>query len=148
MKTHVAKPTDIVRVWYLLDARSAPLGRISTAAARLLLGKDKTNFSNHIDVGDYVVIINADKLIVTGNKLVGKQYFRHSGYPGGLRKQTLEEAMAKNSTEVITKAIRGMLPVNKLRPNRLARLKVYSNDQHQHQAQNPIVATVKLKGKK
>ncbi len=138
MKTHTAKPSDITRVWYLLDASSAPLGRVSTVAAKLLLGKDKVNYSHHIDVGDNVVIINCDKLVVTGDKLAKKQYFRHSGFPGGLRNKTLGQAMTKSSTEVMTKAIRGMLPVNKLRPSRLARLKVYSGNEHHHQAQNPI----------
>ena len=147
MKTHVTKPVDIKRVWYLLDASSRPLGRVSTAAAKLLLGKDKVNYSHHIDTGDFVIITNCDKLVVTGNKLSGKQYFRHSGFPGGLHNRSLEQAIAKDPTEVMTKAIRGMLPVNKLRPGRMARLKVYAGGQHQHQAQNPTVVTLDKKGK-
>lgn len=148
MKTHVAKPADIKRVWYLLDAQNASLGRVSTVAARLLLGKDKVNYSHHIDVGDFVVIINCDKLVVTGNKLEGKQYYRHSGFPGGLHSRTMGQAVTKDSSEVMTKSIRGMLPVNKLRPKRLARLKTYGDSQHQHQAQSPITIPLVKKDSK
>ncbi|MBI2588646.1 50S ribosomal protein L13 [Candidatus Saccharibacteria bacterium] len=137
MKTYSAKPTDVSRVWHILDASLTPLGRLSTIAARLLLGKDKPTITSHIDVGDYVIIINADSLITTGNKLRGKTYYRHSGFPGGLYKRTLEESIKKDSVEVIRHSVRGMLPVNKLRKARLDRLKIYAGNEHHHNAQNP-----------
>lgn len=143
MKTYSAKPTDVTRKWYVIDAAEAPLGRISTVAATLLTGKGKPMFTKHIDVGDYVIVINADNLVVTGKKLEQKMYYRHSGYPGGLREAQLKDKMAKDSTEVIVKAIRGMLPVNKLRPGRLERLKVYAGNEHNHEAQKPVAYSVK-----
>ncbi len=138
MKTYSAKPTDVTRKWHVLDASQAPLGRLSTVAARLLIGKDKPMVTSHIDCGDYVIVINADQLVVTGNKLDKKMYYHHSGFPGGLKSATLSEKMAKDSTEVIVKAIRGMLPVNKLRDGRLDRLKVYAGSEHNHNAQQPV----------
>ena len=137
MKTFSAKPTYISRKWYVLDASEIPLGRLATVAARLLIGKDKPSFTPHMDGGDYVVIINSDDLKVSGAKRQDKTYYRHSGFPGGIHKRTLTEQMGRDSTQVITHAIRGMLPVNKLRDGRLARLKVYSGAQHQHEAQQP-----------
>lgn len=143
MKTFSAKPTDVVRKWYILDASEVALGRLSTVAATLLTGKGKPQFTHHIDCGDYVIVINADKLIVTGNKLEDKMYYRHSGYPGGLKERSLKEQMVQDSTQVIVKAIRGMLPVNKLRPGRLERLKVYAGSEHNHDAQKPEKLSVK-----
>jgi large subunit ribosomal protein L13 len=143
MKTYSAKPTDVERKWYIIDASEAPLGRISTRAASLLTGKGKPQFTKHIDTGDYVVVINSDKLVVTGDKMDKKIYYRYSKYPGGLKEATLKQKMAKDSTEVIEHAIRGMLPVNKLRAGRLARLKVYSDEQHTHEAQKPEVLSMK-----
>lgn len=137
MKTYSAKPSDVTRVWYVIDASEAPLGRISTKVATLLTGKGKPQFTHHIDCGDFVVIVNADKLVVTGNKMKDKMYYRHSGYPGGLREASLADKMAKDSTEVIVHAVRGMLPVNKLRDARLQRLKVYAGAEHNHSAQMP-----------
>ncbi len=137
-KTYSAKPTDVVRKWYLVDASDASLGRLSTQIATLLTGKGKPQFTPHIDCGDYVVVINANNLVIKGNsKMLEKKYYRHSGYPGALKTATLEEKIAGNPSEVIEKAVRGMLPVNKLRPARLARLKVYNDDQHQHGPQQP-----------
>jgi large subunit ribosomal protein L13 len=143
MKTFSAKPTDVVRKWYILDAAEAPLGRISTVAATLLTGKGKTQFTKHVDCGDYVIVINAEQLVVTGNKLEGKIYYRHSNYPGGLTETSLKAQMEKDPTIPVTKAIRGMLPVNKLRPGRLARLKVYVGNEHNHEAQKPEKLSVK-----
>ncbi|HUC95438.1 MAG TPA: 50S ribosomal protein L13 [Candidatus Saccharimonadia bacterium] len=137
MKTFSAKPTDIDRKWFVLDASELPLGRLSTLAAKLLTGKDKPTFTKHIDVGDYVIVINSDKLVVTGNKLETKMYYRHSGYPGNLITATLSEKMASDSTQVIIHSIRGMLPVNKLRDERLNRLKVYKDEKHTHEPQKP-----------
>ncbi len=136
-KTFSAKPTDVERKWYVIDAATAPMGRLATEAASLLIGKGKPMFTHHIDVGDFVIVINADQLVATGNKLEGKNYYHHSGYPGGLKTATLKEMMNKDSTKVIVKTVRGMLPVNKLRPARLARLKVYAGNEHNHAAQMP-----------
>ena len=143
MKTYSAKPTDVTRSWHVLDASKTPLGRLSTVAARLLLGKDKPSFTHHIDVGDYVIVINAGSLIVSGNKVAKKTYYRHSGFPGGLYKRTLGEM---DPVSVIEHSIRGMLPVNKLRKGRLARLKVYSGAEHSHRAQNPVEFDIRRKG--
>jgi large subunit ribosomal protein L13 len=143
MKTYSLKPKDITRSWYVLDASQASLGRVATRAATLLLGKDKPSFTRHIDGGDYVIIINADKLVITGNKKSGKIYYRHSGYPGNLKTTTLAEMLKEQSVVVIRKAVRGMLPVNKLRANRLARLKVYPGSEHQHEGQKPISLSMK-----
>ncbi|HCM51836.1 TPA: 50S ribosomal protein L13 [Candidatus Saccharibacteria bacterium] len=138
MKTYSAKPKDITRSWYLLDASTMTLGRLSTVAASLLIGKGKPQFTPHIDVGDYVIVTNAVKLTVTGNKKTGKDYWRHSGFPGGLYKRTLTEQMTRDPLKVVIKSVRGMLPVNKLRPARLKRLKVYAGTNHEHVGQKPI----------
>jgi large subunit ribosomal protein L13 len=143
MKTYSAKPTDVTRVWYLIDASQAPLGRVATKVAVLLTGKEKPMFTHHIDCGDYVVVINADNLVVTGNKLAQKTYYRHSGFPGNLKAATLSEKLAKDSTDVLFQAIRGMLPANKLRDGRLARLKIYAGTEHKHEAQKPITLSLK-----
>src|SRR5581483_5326783 len=138
MKTYSAKPTDVERKWYLVDASETTMGRLSTKVATLLTGKGKPIFTHHIDCGDYVVIINADKLRVTGNKLADKKYYRHSHYPGGLKEATLAEKLASGkSVDALEHAIRGMLPVNRLRDGRLARLKIYAGPEHQHEAQKP-----------
>ncbi len=143
MKTYQAKPTEVTREWILLDASEAPLGRLSTKIATLLTGKGKPMFTKHIDCGDYVIVINADKLVVTGTKLSDKKYYRHSQYPGSLKKATLTEKMAKDSTDVITLAVKGMLPKNKLMTERLKRLKVYAGESHNHDAQIPKKVSVK-----
>jgi large subunit ribosomal protein L13 len=138
MKTYSAKPTDITRKWYVVDASDAPLGRLSTQIAKLLLGKDKPQFTKHIDCGDYVIVINSENLVVTGDKSNKKIYYQHSGFPGGIKDATLSEKMTKDSRQVIVKAVRGMLPDNKLRAERLKRLKVYTDANHSHEAQQPV----------
>lgn len=143
MKTYSAKPTDVERKWYVVDAAEAPLGRVATKVATLLTGKGKPQFTKHIDCGDYVIVINADKLVVTGNKMEDKMYYRHSGFPGGLTETQLKNQMVKDSTLPIFKAVRGMLPVNKLRDGRLARLKIYAGNEHNHEAQKPVAISVK-----
>lgn len=143
MKTFSAKPTDVTRSWYVLDASEVPLGRLATRAAKLLTGKDKPQFTKHIDTGDYVIVVNADNLVVTGDKLNKKRYYRHSGFPGGLKEATLKEVIDNDSTRAVIHAIRGMLPVNKLRDARLARLKVYAGAEHNHEAQKPVKVSVK-----
>jgi large subunit ribosomal protein L13 len=143
MKTYSAKPTDVIRKWYVIDAADAPLGRVATKAATLLTGKEKPQFTSHIDTGDFVIIINTDNLKVTGDKMNKKIYYRHSGFPGGLTETSLTTQMAKDSTAPIIHAIRGMLPVNKLRDGRLMRLKVYAGMEHNHAAQKPETLSVK-----
>lgn len=137
MKTYSIKPTDITRKWYILDASELPVGRLATQAATLLTGKGKPQFSHHIDCGDYVIVINAANLVVTGKKMEDKIYYRHSGYPSGLTETSLREQMQKDPTVPIFKAVRGMLPVNKLRAERLKRLKIYAGESHEHEAQKP-----------
>ena len=143
MKTYSAKPTEVVRKWYVVDASEVPLGRLSTIVATMLTGKNKPMFTKHIDCGDFVIVINSDKLVVTGDKLNKKVYYRHSHYPGGLKEATLQEKIDKDSTEPIIHAIRGMLPVNKLRDGRLMRLKVYPGAEHKHEAQQPQKLSLK-----
>lgn len=143
MRTYSIRPKDIKRHWYVLDASETPLGRLATVSARLLIGKDKPTFTPHMDGGDFVVIVNASELVVTGNKMKDKFYFRHSGFPGGLYRRTLEEQMNIDPTKVIHHAIRGMLPVNKLRDGRLKRLKIYPGSEHQHLAQKPKKLSLK-----
>lgn len=146
MKTYSAKPSDVTRAWYVLDASEATLGRVATEAAKLLLGKGKPQFTQHIDCGDFVIIINTDNLKVTGEKLTEKKYYNHSGHPSGLRERRLEELLTRDSTEVFYQAVRGMLPANKLRDARLLRLKLYSGAEHNHAAQKP--ENLSLKGAK
>jgi large subunit ribosomal protein L13 len=133
-KTYSQKPAEVTRKWYVLDASQTSMGRLATVAARLLIGKDKPTITAHVDGGDYVVIINADKLVVSGGKEEKKVYYNHSGFPGGLRERQLKEVAP---AEALTHAIRGMLPVNKLRDGRLARLKIYAGTEHNHAAQQP-----------
>ncbi len=148
MGTYSQKPSEIDRKWYVLDASKTPLGRLSTVAAGLLIGKGKVTRTSHIDGGDYVIVINSDSLVVTGNKREDKIYYRHSGFPGGLYQRTLNEQMERDSTQVIIKSVRGMLPVNKLRDGRLARLKVYAGAEHNHNAQQPKNFSLSKEGKK
>lgn len=148
MKTYSAKPADVTRKWYVIDVSEAPLGRVVTRIATLLTGKGKPMFTKHIDCGDFVVVINAEKLHVTGNKLDIKTYYRHSGHPGGLTETTMRDAMEQDPTKVVFAAVRGMLPVNKLRDDRLARLKIYAGAEHNHEAQKPKTISVKDEGKK
>jgi large subunit ribosomal protein L13 len=143
MKTYSAKPSDVTRQWYLIDASEAPIGRLATRVATLLTGKGKPQFTKHIDCGDYVVIINAAQSVATGNKHDKKLYYRHSSYPGGLKTATLAEKMAQDPTFAITRAVRGMLPVNRLRDDRLNRLKVYAGAEHQHAPQTPTPISIK-----
>ena len=143
MKTYSANPSDVTRKWYVIDASSAPLGRVATQIATLLTGKGKPMFTHHIDTGDYVIVINAAQIQMTGGKIDKKTYYRHSGFPGGLKEASVREAMEKDPTVAIFKAVRGMLPVNKLRDERLKRLKIYADAEHNHEAQKPEVIAVK-----
>lgn len=143
MKTYSAKPSDVTRKWYVVDASEAPLGRMATKIATLLTGKGKPSFTHHIDTGDYVIVINAEKVQVTGNKMYTKMYYKHSGFPGGLTELTMEEKLKRDPTAAVFQAVRGMLPVNKLRDARLDRLKIYAGAEHSHEAQKPEAISVK-----
>jgi len=137
MKTPMPKVSEIKHDWYLIDADDVILGRLSTRVATLLQGKHKPDFTPNYDMADNVVIINAAKIRVTGNKLEGKKYFRHSGYPGGIKEATLSEKLAKDPVEVIELAVKRMLPQNKLKAVRMKHLKVYAGAEHVHAGQNP-----------
>ncbi len=136
-KTFTAKPSDIKQVWFVVDAEGQTLGRLATEVARILMGKHKATYTRTIDTGDFVVVINAAKIKVTGNKLADKAYFRHSGYPGGDKTQTLGDLMAKKPTAAIERAVKGMLPSTKLGRAMFKKLKVYEGAEHPHEAQNP-----------
>jgi large subunit ribosomal protein L13 len=137
MKTYVATPANRQRDWYVVDAEGQTLGRLATRIADALRGKRKPEYTPHIDTGDFVIVVNAEKIRVTGDKLHQKVYYRHSGYPGGIRSRTLEEMLARRPEEVIRKAVKGMLPRNRLGRAQLRKLKVYAGPDHPHAAQNP-----------
>src|SRR5438477_4178320 len=137
MKTYSAKPAEITRDWYLVDADGQILGRLATLIADTLRGKRKPIFTPHVDTGDFVVVVNAEKIAVTGNKLDQKRYYRHSGYPGGLRSRTLREQLDRRPTEVLRAAVKGMLPRNKLGRAQIGKLKIYAGPEHPHEAQAP-----------
>lgn len=137
MKTYSAKPTDVTRKWVVIDASEAPLGRVATVIATYLTGKNKPIYTTHIDCGDNVVVINAAKLVVTGNKLQDKKYYRYSGYPGGMKEMTLADKLERDPAGVIEAAVKGMLPKNKLAADRLARLRIFADENHGHVAQKP-----------
>ncbi len=143
MKTFVATPSTRQRDWYVVDAEGQTLGRLATQLADTLRGKRKPDFTPHIDTGDFVVVINAEKVRVTGDKLNQKTYWRHSGYPGGIKSRTLSEMLEKQPEEVIRKAVRGMLPRNKLGRQQLIKLKVFAGPEHTHQAQQPKPMEIK-----
>jgi large subunit ribosomal protein L13 len=136
-KTWTAKPGEITRRWYVVDAEGQTLGRLATRIADTLRGKDKPEYTPHVDTGDFVVVVNAEKIHVTGNKLDQKMYHRHSGYPGGLRSRTLREQLERRPTEVLRKAVKGMLPRNKLAAAQIGKLKIYAGPEHPHAAQSP-----------
>ena len=142
-KTYSQKPSEVTRRWLLVDASEAPLGRIATQIATYLTGKYKPTFTPHTDGGDYVIVINAEKAVVTGNKELQKKYYRHSGFPGGIRDARLEEVREKFPEQIIEAAVRGMLPKNKLAAERMKRLKVFAGDTHEHAAQKPEKIDVK-----
>ncbi len=137
MKTYSQKSSEIKHEWYLIDASTLPLGKLAVVIADKLMGKSKVTYTPHIDNGDYVVVINAKNLKVTGNKMTGKKYYRHSGFPGGLTELKLEEVIEKDPSLAIREAVKGMLPKNKLSADRLARLRVFDGAEHAHTAQTP-----------
>ncbi len=141
-----AKASDFDRKWYLIDAEDQILGRLATQIADILRGKNKVNFTPHVDCGDYVIVINADKVQLTGKKLDQKKYKRHSGYLGGLKETSAKEMLEKHPERVIEHAVRGMLPKNKLQKKFMNKLKVYSGNEHPHEAQQPEVLEIVTKG--
>ena len=137
MKTYSQKSSEITREWWVIDASVMPLCKLAVVIADKLMGKSKVTYTPHIDNGDYVVVINAKDVVVTGNKMVDKKYYRHSGYPGGLKELKLEEVLEKDPARVVREAVKGMLPKNKLAAERLKRLRVFEGAEHAHAAQNP-----------
>jgi large subunit ribosomal protein L13 len=137
VRTYTPKPGDVQRQWHVIDATDVVLGRLASQVAVLLRGKHKPTFAPHVDTGDFVVIINADKVALTGNKLEQKRAYRHSGYPGGLRSQSYVELLEKHPTKAVEKAVRGMLPKNSIARAQITKLKVYAGPEHPHQAQQP-----------
>ncbi len=137
MKTYSQKASDINRDWWMIDASTMPLGKLAVVIADKLMGKSKVTYTPHIDNGDYVVVTNAKNIVVTGDKMVQKKYYRHSGYPGGIKELKLEEVIEKDSSRAIREAVKGMLPKNKLSADRMARLRVFEGAEHSHAAQNP-----------
>lgn len=138
MKTYSAKPHEVTREWHLIDAEGQTLGRLSVVIANLLRGKHKPSYTSHIDTGDFVVVINADKVVVSGNKETDKKYWRHSGYPGGFRQTAYRDLMKKHPTQALEKAVKGMLPHNSLGKQQYLKLKAFAGPEHPHQAQNPV----------
>ena len=137
MKTYSQKQAEIKRDWWVIDASSQPLGKLAVIIADKLMGKSKITYTPHIDNGDYGVVINAKDLVVTGDKMIQKKYYHHSGFPGGLRELKLEEVIEKDPSRVIEAAVKGMLPKNKLAAGRLKRLHIFAGAEHTHAAQNP-----------
>ena len=138
MRTYTPKPGEVDRTWHVIDATDVVLGRLASQTAILLRGKHKPTFAPHVDTGDFVIIVNADKIVLTGAKLVQKKAYRHSGFPGGLRATSYQELLAKSPEKAVEKAVRGMLPKNSLARQQLSKLKVYGGDTHPHQAQKPV----------
>lgn len=139
MKTYMAKPLEVERKWYVIDASGQTLGRLASEVAAILRGKHKPTYTPHVDTGDFVIVINADKIVLSGNKLDQKMYRRHSGYPGGLKEMTYRNLLAKKPEKAIEIAVKGMLPKNRLGRKMFTKLKVYRGSEHPHQAQKPEV---------
>ena len=137
MKTYVATPATAERNWYVVDASGRTLGRLATQVADALRGKRKPEYTPHVDTGDFVIVVNAEKIAVTGDKLTQKRYYRHSGYPGGLRSRTLRDMLERRPEEVVRRAVRGMMPRSRLGRKQLTKLKVYAGPDHPHAAQQP-----------
>jgi large subunit ribosomal protein L13 len=143
MKTYSQKASEVSHKWVLIDASTAPLGRVATVIATRLTGKYKPTYTPHIDDGDYVVVINADQLVLTGNKAETKTYYRHSGFPGGIKERSLRESQEVNPADAVVAAVKGMLPRNKQLAERLKRLRVFAGETHEHTAQQPVKVEVK-----
>ncbi|GLZ04100.1 50S ribosomal protein L13 [Actinomadura sp. NBRC 104412] len=138
MRTYTPKPTDVQRQWYVIDATDVVLGRLASQVAQLLRGKHKPIYAPHLDTGDFVIVVNAEKVALSGNKLEQKRAYRHSGYPGGLRSVTYADLIRKHPERAVEKAIKGMLPKNSLGRKMFGKVKVYAGPDHPHQAQKPV----------
>ena len=137
MKSYMARPLEVERKWYVIDADGETLGRLATGIARILRGKNKPQYTPHVDVGDFVVVVNADRVVVTGKKAEQKVYRRHSGYPGGMRETSYGRMIERMPTEILRKAVYGMMPKTRLARQQLRKLKIYAGPEHPHAAQNP-----------
>ncbi|MFQ5592694.1 MAG: 50S ribosomal protein L13 [Anaerolineae bacterium] len=137
MRTYITKPDHIEHQWWVVDAEGQTLGRLASEVAKILRGKHKPYYTPNLDCGDFVIVLNANKIHVTGNKMDDKIYYRHSGYPGGIRGMTLRDQLAKHPTRTVRKAVRGMLPHNRLGRRMIKKLKIYADDSHPHEAQQP-----------
>jgi large subunit ribosomal protein L13 len=137
MRSYMARPLEVERRWYVVDAEGQTLGRLATEIARVLRGKNKPQYTPHVDTGDFVVVVNAEKVVVTGKKAEQKVYRRHSGYPGGLKETSYEQMMERRPTEILRKAVKGMMPDTRLARQQLRKLKIYAGPEHPHAAQNP-----------
>lgn len=142
MKTFTAKPESVQRDWYVIDAEGKTLGRLATEIARRLRGKHKPEYTPHVDTGDYIIVVNCEKVAVTGNKAADKMYYRHTGFPGGIREINFEKLIARKPEMVIEKAVKGMLPKGPLGRAMFRKLKVYAGTEHQHAAQQPQVLDI------
>ncbi len=144
MKTVFAKKTDVLKKWHLVDAEGMVVGRLASQVAKILRGKNKPIYTPHVDTGDFVIIVNAEKVRFTGNKLDQKAYYHHTGYPGGIKKKIAKDIMKDNPERILHSAIRGMLPKNKLGRQQLSKLKIYSGAKHPHTAQNPEALNINI----
>lgn len=142
MKTYTATPDQIIRQWYLVDADGKPLGRLASRVAQILRGKHKPMFTPHIDTGDHVIVINAERVALTGKKIDQKMYYRHSGYPGGLKETPIRRVLETHPERVVESAVRGMVPKGKLGRQMLTKLKVYAGEQHPHESQRPTTIDI------
>jgi large subunit ribosomal protein L13 len=143
MKSYMARPLEVERKWYVVDAEGKHLGRLATEIVRVLRGKNKPQYTPHVDVGDFVVVVNADRVTVTGRKAEQRVYRRHSGYPGGMKETSYEQMLARKPTEVLRKAVYGMMPKTRLARKQFKKLKIYAGPEHPHAAQDPQTLEVK-----
>jgi large subunit ribosomal protein L13 len=143
MKSYMARPLEVERKWYVIDAEGLPLGRLASEIARVLRGKNKPQYTPHVDVGDFVIVVNADRVVVTGKKAEQKVYRRHSGYPGGMKETSYERMLARRPEEILRKAVYGMMPKTRLARQQFGKLKIYAGPEHPHAAQNPQQYEVK-----
>lgn len=143
MRTYVAKPGEIEKKWYVVDASGMTLGKVATAVADALRGKRKPIYTPNVDTGDFVVVVNAEKVVVTGQKATQKMYYRHSGYPGGIKAESFADLQARRPTEIVRRAVKGMMPHNRLARAQLRKLKVYAGAEHPHEAQRPEPLEIK-----
>ncbi len=143
MKSYMARPLEVERKWYVVDAEGKHLGRLAAEIAKILRGKNKVQYTPHVDVGDFVVVVNAERVVVTGKKAEQRVYRRHSGYPGGMKETSYEQMLARKPTEILRKAVYGMMPKSRLARQQFRKLKIYAGPEHPHAAQDPQKLEVK-----